>query len=250
MMKACEIAVTMVSKTGKKASCSRRRSRPPSRESRLLRYNFYGHAMRVQDSIRESPGQVRRPHGNPLNTRILEASELIEVLDAWRELSAAALVPNPFYEPWILRPAIERIGDPRNLRFLAVFGSGRKNEPAPLWGFFPLELQSRCLKLPIRTLSFWQHRYCFLATPLVHAEHVWDVLEAFWRWFERNPFGRHILDPRQLLAEGPFHTAWSDFAIGRSSFVVRDFPRAFLDPAVPAETYLSRTISKKHYDEF
>jgi CelD/BcsL family acetyltransferase involved in cellulose biosynthesis len=216
--------------------------------ARLGGYNIGG--MRVQQSGRESAIQAQQPCKTILTTRILQASELPGVLEQWSELSGAALVPNPFYEPWIIQPAVEHIANGESLRFLAVFGPSRKTGEEPLWGFFPLEIQPKWLKLPIRTLSFWQHRYCFLATPLVHADHVWEVLDTFWRWFERNPFGCRFLDTRQLLAEGPFQAVWTDFAIGRSSFMVREFPRAFLEPSEPADVYLARTIKKKHYDEF
>src|SRR5258705_9797787 len=119
--------------------------------------------MRVQQSGWEAPVQAQRPGKNSIPTRILQASELTGVLESWRELSGAALVPNVFYEPWILAPAVEHIGKQENLCFLAVFGPSRRQGGEPLWGFFPLEIQSKCLKLPIKTVSFWQHRYCFLA---------------------------------------------------------------------------------------
>ncbi len=53
-----------------------------------------------------------------------------------------------------------------------------------------------------------------------------------------------------MIANGRFHEVRADFAIRRSSFLLGDFPRAFLEPFGTAAAFLSRAISKKHLDEF
>jgi CelD/BcsL family acetyltransferase involved in cellulose biosynthesis len=117
-------------------------------------------------------------------------------------------------------------------------------------GFFPLEVTRQSLHVPVRTLSFWQHPYCFLTTPLLHAAHARQALDAFWRWVEANPFSCHIFDTNKLLAEGRFHELWSDFALGRPQLVLSDYARAALYPEGSADAYKSRTISKKHLKEY
>jgi CelD/BcsL family acetyltransferase involved in cellulose biosynthesis len=203
-----------------------------------------------QTSGKSIPLSTPRSRAAHPSIRLLEGHQLPQYIEDWQELAGAAVTPNPFYESWTLLPAIDHLTDGAKLRFLLVFGPEPKKGPAPLWGFFPLEVTSRCLGLPIRTLAFWEHKHCFLTVPLIHACHTKEVLDAFWRWFERNPLGCRILDTNHFLAEGPLHEEWADFAIGRVSFTVIDYPRAFLAPSQTAESYVSSNISKKHRDEF
>lgn len=205
------------------------------------------------DSTRDATAKAATPvhRGTCATVRVVGPDQLPLYQEVWSELSNVAAVPNPFYEPWMLLPALDSGVRKGTLRFLLIFGPQGSDGKEPLWGFFPLELQAKCMTLPIRTLAFWQHhRYFYLTAPLVDGRRVREVLDAFWRWFERNPFGCRILDTNHLLAEGPFHKLWADFAIGRSAFVVIDFPRAFLQPSEAFASYVTSAISKKHYDEF
>ncbi len=189
------------------------------------------------------------PATSRVDVQLLTADQLQAYLEPWRDLSANALVPNVFYEPWMLLPALAAANlDP--LRFLLIFGPAASSGARPLWGFFPLELQSRCLRLPIRALAFWQHRYCYLTLPLLDRHRSAAALDAFWRWFEHNPLGYRILDTNWLLADGPFHRAWTEFAIGRASLLLNDFPRALFQPAGTVPEYLNHQVSRKGQNEF
>jgi CelD/BcsL family acetyltransferase involved in cellulose biosynthesis len=179
---------------------------------------------------------------NAVTVELLTAGELATHLQTWLDLSANALVPNIFYEPWMLLPALAHTD---RLHFLLIFGPASGSGARPLWGFFPFEVQSRCLRLPIRALAFWQHRYCYLTVPLVHRDHAPAALEAFWRWFEHNPMGCRILDTNWLLADGAFHAAWTELAIGRVSVMLNDFPRALFQPAESVPEYMAHTVSRK-----
>jgi CelD/BcsL family acetyltransferase involved in cellulose biosynthesis len=188
----------------------------------------------------------------PLQTevRILRANELPQYEPQWQELSKVAVSQNPFYEPWMALPAIAAAANKDSLYFVLIFGPPNVGGDKPLWGFIPLEMQSRCLHLPIRNLALWQHRYCYLTVPLIDAEHVGEVLDAFWRWFQANPLGAAILDTNHLLADGPFHAAFSDFAIGRTALPLVTYARAFLNPVNPRRSYISSTIAKKRLKEY
>ena len=147
--------------------------------------------------------------------------------------------------------AIEHLACPESLRFLLVLGPEDSDDEGSLWGLFPLEVQSKCLHLPIRTLAFWQHDYCFLAVPLIDAGHVREVLDEFWKWFERNPLRCSILDTNYLLADRPLIAEWAETVIGRTSLVLREYPRAFLSVnGGTASNYVRNSVSKKHHDEF
>lgn len=184
-----------------------------------------------------------------LYLRAVGGEELVEYVRPWKLLVARALSANPFYEPWMLLPAVEHLGAER-CKFLLVFGPAERRSERELLGFFPLEVNRTCLHLPIRTLSFWQHRYCFLTVPLIDRDQAWPVLEAFWRWWESSPFGCHVLDTNLLLAEGRFHEIWSDFAIGRTSLLLNEYARAAFYPAGNFESYIATAIKRKHMQEF
>jgi CelD/BcsL family acetyltransferase involved in cellulose biosynthesis len=188
--------------------------------------------------------------GASITTSVVEASQLPQYEAAWEGLSEKAVVTNVFYEPWMMLPAIDLHTNREDLRFLLVFGPQQIDGLKPLWGLFPLELQSRCMHLPIRALAFWQHRWCYLNVPLIDAEHVWETLEAFWRWFERNPFGTRILDTNLLPGDGPFGPIWADFAIGRTSMMLSDYPRGLLKPSGTAKAYIANAVSKRHQYEY
>lgn len=211
----------------------------------------------MADMVSETTSPVRaglderaQPASARADVRLLNAEQLTAFLEAWRELASNCLLPNVFYEPWMLLPALDSASRLHRLRFLLILGPASASGEKPLWGFFPLEIQSRCLRLPVRTLAFWQHRYCYLTLPLLHRDHVPAALEAFWRWFECNPLGCRILDTNWLLADGPFHRAWTEFTIGRASLLLNDFPRALFQPAEPVSEYLSHVVSRKGQNEF
>ncbi|MGA2597904.1 MAG: GNAT family N-acetyltransferase [Bryobacteraceae bacterium] len=182
-----------------------------------------------------------------LQTICVSPAELLQFRGAWEQLVENALVPNVFFEPWMLLPAIEHLREDDNLHFLLVHGPAVSNGARKLWGLFPLQVQHRCLHLPLRTLALWQHRYCYLTAPLIERHHAEEVLDAFWRWFETNPLGCRILDTNYLLADGPFHTAWADFLIGRCTLVLNEFPRGLQTRAASYESYIETQLSKKRH---
>ena len=182
--------------------------------------------------------------------RLVQAKQLSEYEQRWRELSDTSIVPNAFYEPWTLLPALEHLAAKQDLHFLLIFGPTRKNGTEPLWGFFPLHIQNSYLGLPVKVMAFWQHIYCFLTVPLIDQSHALEVLEMFWNWFESNPFSCKLLDTNLFLAEGPLHPIWTDFLIGRYAATLSEYPRAFFTPQGTVEAYLLSAVRKKHYDEF
>lgn len=195
----------------------------------------------------DMPSPARpNPPSSQTTVRLLRASELTAHLEAWQKLSDCALFSNISYEPWMMMPVLEACSTTENLYFVLVFDPQGKE----LWGFIPLEKQTRCLHLPIPNLALWQHRYCYVTAPLLHADHARQVIEAFWQWFTSSPLGVHILDTNWLLADGPFHDLWVEYAIGRVSVMLNDFPRALYDAEKPLPAYLAQVVSRKSQLEF
>ena len=93
-----------------------------------------------------------------------DAGELRRLVPEWEALAAEAAEPNPFYEHWMLLPALAAYGTPEGFRAVAVSVDGR------LSALFPLLLQPRWRKIPVRALLSWRHRNMLVGTPLLRAK--------------------------------------------------------------------------------
>jgi len=171
--------------------------------------------------------------------------------EAWAALAAEAIEPNVFYEPWMLLPAIPRIGAGRNLRLALVFSPYPTDHHAPptLCGVFPLEITSRYTGLrhgiPVSTLSLWRHKYCYSCTPLIRNERAAETLEAFFSWLDAGSHGCTLMQFKDITVDGPFHHLLTDFfhKTSKLTFVSDCHTRALFRRAADADTYLRTTLS-------
>ena len=107
----------------------------------------------------DGPGRRR---GDAPQVRSVPVAELTaRDVDAWRELAARAIEPNPFFEPDLLVPAADRF---RGVRLALVEAGGE------LIGALPLARTGRWRRIPGPTLGVWRHDDCFLGTPLLAPE--------------------------------------------------------------------------------
>src|SRR4051812_1939823 len=100
-----------------------------------------------------------------------DVAELRALAPAWEALAAEALEPNPFYEPWMLLPALEAYGAGEGFRCVAVWDDG------VLGALFPLRLERRW-RLPVGAARSWGHRNMLNGTPLVRAKSAARCLAA------------------------------------------------------------------------
>jgi CelD/BcsL family acetyltransferase involved in cellulose biosynthesis len=90
-----------------------------------------------------------------LDPRRLEAADV----ERWRDLAAAAVEPNPFYEPDVLLPAVEHLV-PGGVALAVVRAGGD-------WrACMPVRRQARLGRLPGPCLVAWHHPHAYLGTPL------------------------------------------------------------------------------------
>src|SRR5712675_2423044 len=108
-------------------------------------------------------------------TELLKPSQLDSLIPEWEELAANALEPNPFYEHWMLRPALENFAG-EDVRVLAVRREGR------LCALLPVQRVVRYKGLPLGALVAWRHKHSLLSTPLMRADGVQALLEAAGRY--------------------------------------------------------------------
>jgi len=142
-----------------------------------------------------------------LSVRVVEDwAQLEQYVPAWDALAASALEPNVFYESWMLRPALELLGQGSDLLFVLVVAELPAGSPqAPfLCGLFPLERRRRYKGLPVRALALWRYVHCYLCTPLIHAAYARECLQVFFDWLANDRRGAPLLECTWIPGEGLF----------------------------------------------
>ena len=120
-------------------------------------------------------------------------------IEGWRTLAAQAAEPNPFFEPEYVLPAAELIGG-RRVALLVVRAS------AGWAACLPIHRPRRWHRVPARGMATWQHRYCFLGTPLVRADGIESAVGEMTRELMRQRTAAFVgFD--SLSDEGPVREA-------------------------------------------
>lgn len=148
-----------------------------------------------------------------------DLAELESIVPAWDRLAAEALEPNPFYESWMLLPALRAFGSGEDIRVVLAWQGER------LAGVFPFRREPRYKGLPASALRSWAHVHCLLCTPLVAADVAPACLAALFSWCDAS-----FIELRYLPAGQPFHRALSAAlaARGINATVNRAWSRPFL----------------------
>jgi CelD/BcsL family acetyltransferase involved in cellulose biosynthesis len=133
--------------------------------------------------------------------RILsDPEELRALVPAWEALAAEAAEPNPFYEHWMLLPALDAYGA-AGFRCAAVWDNGT------LGAIVPLRLEQRFRGLPVRAARSWGHRNMLNGTPLVRAKSATQCIAAL--------FASRVaplIEFEWSSAGGPFYGALAEVA--------------------------------------
>src|SRR6266850_6497102 len=100
----------------------------------------------------------RRPAGTGTLVEVRsDAAALRALAPDWEALAAEAAEPNPFYEHWMLLPALDAYGA-EDFRCIVVWENGA------LGALFPMRLERRYRGLPLRALRSWRHRNMLVCT--------------------------------------------------------------------------------------
>jgi CelD/BcsL family acetyltransferase involved in cellulose biosynthesis len=181
-------------------------------------------------------------------TAVEDPRQLLEHAAAWQDLAAASIEPNPFYEPWMLLPAIAAFGTGVPLVF--VFVHVQTLGKSHFAGFFPLERCSHYRHVPVSYLRLWKHRHCFVRTPLLLRRHARGGLAAFLDWLDRRDVA--MMEWDAVCADGPFYRLLTDVLdeSGRASFLAYRFERALLRRRANAAAYLNEVLPGRRRKEF
>ena len=181
---------------------------------------------------------------------VQEARALHAQLDAWEDLAANAVEANPFYEPWMLLPALEAAAPRQALSLVLVFAENAAGR-GRLIGLFPLERVLLRRALPLHVLRLWRHALCYLCTPLLRRGCERECLEGFFSWLERES-GASLLRLHYVTGEGPFHHALIQHLERHPQLVhcTERYTRALLRPQSTAEGYLRTAVPGRKLKEF
>jgi CelD/BcsL family acetyltransferase involved in cellulose biosynthesis len=179
--------------------------------------------------------QAGRTAAAPAVVVLRGAQAIAEIVPAWDDLAAAALEPNPFYESWMLRPAIELLGAGQDVRLVTVWADGR------LGALLPLQRESSYKGLPVGTLRSWRHRHCLLGTPLVRAEGAASHVAALVEWFRK---AASVVALDYLPADGPIYRLLTKIALPTEGY-----ERALFRRARDADAYLTTAVSRHDRQE-
>jgi CelD/BcsL family acetyltransferase involved in cellulose biosynthesis len=161
----------------------------------------------------------RRPAGTgTIVAAVSDAAALRAIVPDWEELAREAAEPNPFYEHWMLLPALEAYGA-QDFRCFAVWQDGK------LAALFPLRLERRWRQMPLPALRSWRHHDMLLCTPLVRPKTAASCIAALLRSGLAPAF-----EFDWMPAGGPFHGALAEAASdGAYPWMVTDaYARALL----------------------
>lgn len=181
--------------------------------------------------------------------QVISAGGLPGVEHDWALLAEHAIEPNPFYEPWMLLPALSVVEINREVEVALVWYRNPANAKAKplLVGFFPLTIKRRYKGLPVSAANILTHIYCFSGAPLLHSEHAKPALDAYFRWQKAPASGTRITTFQSLPTDGRFHQLLLDALHSHAHvhFIERRYTRAvYRCPADPAE-YIAGHLSSK-----
>jgi CelD/BcsL family acetyltransferase involved in cellulose biosynthesis len=185
----------------------------------------------------EAPSAVLRgslSDSQSFKTEIIEDSTaLARLIPQWEDLAANAVEPNPFYEHWMLLPALECFAKRGEVAIAVLWRDGR------LAALFPFQRARRYKGLPVGAFSAWRHRHCLLCTPLVRAEGAAETLAALLAGLRGEA---PLLELSYIQADGPFHAALT--RAGARPYADNTYERALLVKGPEAESYIQESLSR------
>lgn len=178
---------------------------------------------------------------------ITDWSELRRIAAEWEDLAREAAEPNVFHESWMLLPALARLlpdAEKEKVRILLIQG-----DRGELLGLLPLELRRRYKKLPLAHLRVWQHRHCFLCTPLLRRSAVREALGAFHDWLSSEPGLPGLMVWNGIGGSGPVGNALRELVAERGwTQKEESFERALLvrRSGLSAQAHVDAVLSGGH----
>ncbi|MCA9113922.1 MAG: GNAT family N-acetyltransferase, partial [Planctomycetaceae bacterium] len=207
---------------------------------------------------RQAPAQLRGaaetalPRGSKLWIEVAESvAELQPHLAAWNQLAQDAADPNPFYEPWMLVPALEAFATSGQVQLVMVYRDSRRTDSPPeMCGMFPMHLV-RLGRWPFHTWRMWQHMYDYSCVPLVRRDCAEDTIRAVGHWIGTEARGASLWDLHHLTTDGLFASSLLEVAREGGWLVhcADSYHRALLRCEADPENYGSEAVTGRTRQE-
>jgi CelD/BcsL family acetyltransferase involved in cellulose biosynthesis len=199
------------------------------------------------DSFRTNASMRPAPTGSDSPVRLLSLAdaETTAFRAAWDRLTTVACEPNPFFEPWLLIPALRQWAAGKNAVIMAWYAEGR------LAGLLPLARPKDYYGHRVPHLAGWLHPNAFCGAPLIAAGHE----DAFWRallaYCDRAAARALFLHLPKLPADGPALAALDRVLMEspRTHYTAERESRALLTGGGTAAAYLDAAMSAKKRKE-
>ncbi|WP_369025625.1 GNAT family N-acetyltransferase [Qipengyuania sp. RANM35] len=163
----------------------------------------------------------------------------------WQRLTDCASTPNPFFEPWYLRPALEAFDPGGSVMLLLLVAD------AKLVGLVPHHQANSYHARSIPNCAIWMHHNAFLGSPLVAAGHEADFWSNYLAWCDRT-------GARMLFLHLPQQPRYGELAAAldkvckdqrRSLRTVMEQKRALLSSDLTAAQYREEALTAKKRKE-
>ena len=173
-----------------------------------------------------------------MNTQLItDFASLRDIVPAWDVLARNALEPNPFYESWMLLPALEQlIEQGRTVSVLLIW---KDASHALLIGIIPLTDEHTYYKMPANHCTNWLHTHCPLGTPLIHQDYAAQAILNFQQWLKKQT-DITVFSFNKIPKEGLFFRMLKELAHEQKQLFddSDSWVRALLNSTLSAEDYL------------
>jgi CelD/BcsL family acetyltransferase involved in cellulose biosynthesis len=212
-------------------------ARQPARKAHHDEPAFSDEALFLTDAPVPGPARdLRRASGALTARTISDWTELEGLQEAWQELAATSAEPNPFYEPWMLLPALRAFARSERVEVVLVFRGDL------LCGLFPVAHRRGRAEL-------WRHPYCYLTAPLLRRGYERAALRC---WLDTVAARAAAVRLEDVPGDGcvRLHLVDELNERGWPALVSQAYTRAVLRRAQTAEEFLGRALASKRRKEF
>jgi CelD/BcsL family acetyltransferase involved in cellulose biosynthesis len=216
----------------------------PRREATEIAKPFSDEALFLTDApVPGLSAPQRQEEGTLQVESVREPQRLAALAPEWQQLADRAAEPNPFFEPWMLMPALRHFGKGA---VEVLFVSGE--HPSRIKGKRLL-----CGVLPIVSrrgrIEAWRYPYCYLSAPILRRGYERRCIAALLDTFRARA---QLVRIEDLPGDGPLRTHLVDElnARGWPSVIASTYTRAILKRAATSEDYLSRAVAGKRRKEW
>lgn len=179
----------------------------------------------------------------------VDAMELADIgepfVTLWQDLADRSAEPNPFFEPWMLIPALRAFAKPDAVQLLAYY------EGDMLCGLIPVFKSKLYYRRPIPHWSGWLHDNAFCGVPLVLAGSEKAFLAAVLDWAHARSKHDLFLHLSHIAESGPFFTKLREHCCdnGLIAAIVHREERAMLQSTQSPDDYFVASMSGKKRKE-